>query len=225
MKKILVLVFSLMLGACASPKSYMAQQDLGESLTHVKRIGVTIPTAVVKELGFGGAATDDPEASQEAKKVMEQAVVEGLKKGGLEAQLIDNRDDLQIFQKGYQPLSRELKNHFPGAQAPATLPSKIDNFKSVLQHNKVDCVLAVEGLEHVSSAGRKAAQVVTAILFGQTSKGMTYLYYNLFCGEDGKPLFADSRVGTGFSISSRGDVAGIVEDITTRMVTVAKAKD
>jgi hypothetical protein len=122
-------------------------------------------------------------------------------------------------------MSRELKNHFPGAQAPATVPSRIENFKTVLQDNKVDCVLAVEGLEHVSSTGRKADQVVMAILFGQTSKGMTYLYYNLFYGEDGKPLFADSRVGTGFSISSKGDVAGIVEDITTRMVTVSKAKE
>jgi len=224
MKRIIVLAFSLMLGACAAPKTYVAQPELGETISHVKRVGVTVPVAVVKELGFGGATTEDPQASQEARKVMEQAILEGLQKGGLEAQLIDSKEDLQTFQKGYQPLSRELKSHFPGAQTPATLPSRIDNFKTVLQNNKVDCVLAVEGLEHVSSAGRKAAQVVTAILFGSTSKGLTYLYYNMFCGEDGKPLFADSRVGTNFSISSRGDVSGIVEDITTSMVTVAKVK-
>lgn len=225
MKKVVMFLFCSMLTACSAPKSYMMQPEFGESISKVKRIGVTVPDATIKELAFGGATTVDLDASKEAKKVMEQAVIEGLMKNGLEARLIEGGDDLVTFQKGYRPLANELRNHFPGALGTPSLPSRIDGFKTVLQHNNIECVLAVEGLEHVSSAGRKAAQFATAILLGNVSKGMTYMHYNLFCGDDGKPMFTDSRVGTNFSISDSGDVAEIAEDITERMLKVAKAKD
>lgn len=41
----------------------MAQPELGETISHVKCVGVTVPVAVVKELGFGGSTTEDPQAS------------------------------------------------------------------------------------------------------------------------------------------------------------------
>lgn len=225
MKKVVIVMFCTMLTACSAPKSYMMQPEFSDSISRVKRIGVTVSNATVKEIAFGGATTVDQDASQSAKKIMELAVIEGLIKNGMEAQLIEGKDDLVIFQKGYRPLAKELKNHFPGTQGIPTIPSRIDGFKTVLQNNNVDCVLAVEGLEHVSSAGRKAAQFAKAILFGNASKGMTYMYYNLFCGDDGKPMFTDSRAGTNFSLSNQGDIAGITGDITDRMIKVAKAKD
>ncbi len=225
MKKIIMLVSCIILSACSAPKSYMMQPEFSETANRVKKIGVTVPKATVMELGFGGSKTLDEEASQAALKVIEQGVLEGLQKSGMEAKLLEQQNDLLIFQKGYQPLSREMRAHFPGARRVPTVPSRIENFSEVLKNNNVDCVLAIEGLEHVSSAGRKAAQVVTAVLFGATSRGMTYLNYNLFCGADGKPMFTDLRAGSHFSISSSSDVSGLVNDITEKMFKVAKKKE
>lgn len=222
-----VSIVFIFINGCAH-KNYVVQPEFGDTMKNVKRIGVIVPNTVVKVIGADHMLTPaksselpvDKEASAAAKPIMEQGVLIAIKDSGYDAKLIQNEDDLKIFRRGYGKLSHELRNHFPGAKKPPTMPSRIDDFEIILKNNNVDCVLAVEGLEHASSSGRIAAGVLMS-LFIIPGSGLTYYFYNLFCTDEGKPMYVDNLVQSHNSITNVDDVVHAIHIMAESMTNVA----
>lgn len=220
---IVLLLLSLQLASCATTQeSFRIQPEFINIIKTVNNIGVIVPTCTVKDLEIGGNATINKTSSDAARPIMERGVIEGIEKKGFRGHLITDNKDRQAFLKNWFPIAREIKNHFQGGQAQPTVPSSIEGFGEILKKNNVECVLAVEGLEHVSTPARKAmlaARTATIILgFGIVGgSGRTYISYSLFCA-DGKPMYYDMAVDTTTSISNQDDVASVVTSLTENMM-------
>ena len=184
---VLGVVMTFFLSGCAT-KAWLVQPEFNPA--NVKRIGVIVPVATVKMIGVGAFVSVDQDLSTRARTALEKGTVDALEKGGFDVFLLTDKDDLVSFQKGYNQFTGELPKHFPNNGVP-TKPSKIEGFDQIRKNNQIDCVVAVEGLDHKSTAGRKAALVGIALLGGIGEHGSTTVTYNVFCGEEGKPMFSD----------------------------------
>jgi len=221
MKKLLILPFlSIILMSCMMtipnrPQGYLIQPELADSIKNIKTIGVIVSEAIVNEISADGEVAIDIIATKDAKPMVEAGTVEGLRKNGFEAKIINNKDDILTFQKGYIPMIPEIRNHFPGAQSPIT-QSKIENFPDILKNNGVDCILAVTTRNNVSSSGRKAVLLIRSpLIIG--GYGTANINYGLFCF-DGKPMFYYSIYSDQLFISKQKGIEKAINGITKKMI-------
>ena len=208
---VMMFVFS----GCAS-KAWLVQPEFNPA--SVKRIGVVVPVATVKMIGVGAYVSVDQDLSTTARAALEKGTLDALKEGGFEVFLLTNNDDVVSFQKGYSQLTGELPKHFPNNGVPTNL-SKIEGFDQIRKNSKLDCVVAVEGLDHKSTPGRKAMLVGLALIGGIGEHGSTTISYNVFCGEEGKPMFSEMSTNSS-NITDPSNVSKIVGKFVEHMKAV-----
>ena len=197
-------------------KTWVIQQDFKPE--EVKRIGVVVPSVQIRMIDISNDVTIDTEQSGALRAPFEKAVVEGLKQEGFDAFLISNKSDEVTFLKGYGLIASEIRKHFPNQGTP-TQPSKIDGFAAIKASSKVDCIAAVDGLEHKSTPGRKAKMAGLALLGVSGGQGLTHITMGLFCGDDGKPMFFEHYKDTSDLFDT-----GNVSKISSTLVSHAKQK-
>lgn len=211
----LSLVTMLVFSGCAS-KTWLVQPEFNPA--NVKRIGVVVPAATVRMIGVGNYVSVDQNLSTTARFAIEKGTLDALKKGGFEVFVLTNIDDLVCFQKGYNQLAGELPTHFPNNGVP-TKPSKIEGFDQIRKNSKLDCVVAVEGLDHKSTPGRKAMMVGMAFVGLYDAHGSSIVTFHAFCGEEGKPMFSDMFTNSS-NITDPSNVSKIVGKFVEHMNAV-----
>ena|GEM_PF-2999363 len=214
-KKLILLAMVFLLSGCAS-KTWQAQPEFNPA--NVKRIGVVVPTATVKMIDAGNNVSVDQDLSVSARDAIEKGSVDALREGGFEVFLLTNKDDAVTFQKGYRLLAGELANHFPKNGVP-TRPSKIEGFDQIRKNSKLDCVVAIEGVDHKSTPGRKAKMVGLALLGVSGGHGLTVLSYNLFCGEEGKPMYSEMFTESN-DLTDSSNISNIVGKLVEHMKAI-----
>jgi len=197
-------------------KTYLVQPEFVSSFDNIKSVGIIVQSAVVNQIEVGGDVSIDETATSGAKSVIEKGALGAFEQGRIKAKSITDPKDLSVFQIGYEPINKELRNHFPKAQKQPTVPSKIEGFDTILKNNSVDCLLVINTIDHISSSGRKAMLILRSpFIIG--GGGMSYLFYTMFCG-DGKPMYFTRRGGSSFSFyDTDDDVRVVVRDITGKM--------
>jgi len=213
--KLIMLAVVMLLPGCAV-KTWQAQPEFNPA--NVKRIGVVVPSATVKMLDVGNKTFINQELSAEARIALGKGSVDALKEGGFEVFLLTNKDDAVTFQKGYVLLAGELAKHFPNSGV-TTRDSSIAGFDQIRKNSNLDCVVAVEGLDHKSTPGRKAMMVGLAILGVSGGHGLTTIHFNAFCGENGKPMFSE-MVAKSSDLTDSSDVSDMVGDLVEHMKEV-----
>jgi len=214
-RKLILLAVVMLLPGCAV-KTWQAQPEFNPA--NVKRIGVVVPSATVKMLDVGNKTFINQELSAEARIALGQGSVDALKEGGFEVFLLTNKEDAVTFQKGYGLLAGELARHFPNNGVP-TRESSIAGFDQIRINSKLDCVVAVEGIDHKSTPGRKAMLVGMALLGVSGGHGLTSIHFNAFCGEKGKPMFSE-MVAKSSDLTDTSDVSDMVGDLVDHMKEV-----
>ena len=172
---VMSVVMVLLFLGCA-PKTWQVQPEFNPS--NVKRIGVVVPSVMVRMIDVGNDITVDQDLSAVARDAVEKGAVEALKERGFEAFLLTSKEDAVTFLKGYVLLVGELPNHFPKNGVP-TKPSKIEGFNHIRKNSNLDCVVAINGLDHKSTAGRKAKMIGLALLGVSGGQGLTSVNYNI----------------------------------------------
>lgn len=205
--------------ACSGPRTHLSQPELGENLGKIKKVGVLVTSCNVNVIELGGVAKRDQDASDAAKPIFEQGIVDGLKSSGLEAKLITDHNDKVTIVKGWVPIAKELKSHFPNPPSPATVESIIIGFDAIRQKNGIDCMVIAEGVENVSSVARKSAMVIGTLVGISGGQGISHFVYELFCA-NGRPMYFDVKSDTNFSLSSHDDIEQITSQLTEKMKTV-----
>jgi len=215
-KSIFMLGMVILLSGCTTTKSWQAQPEFNPA--NVKRIGVVVPAATVRMIDAGNSVTVDQDLSVVAKTSVEQGTVDALKKNGYEVSLLSNKEDVITFMKGYGLLIGELVHHFPNSGTP-TKPSKIEGFDQIRKNSNLDCVVAVEGLDHKSTPGRKAKMAGLMLLGVSGGHGLTKVHYNVFCGDHGKPMYSEMFIESS-DLTDPSSVSSIVGSLVEHMKTV-----
>ena len=216
MKKLLIMSSVVLLLSGCAHKTWLVQPEFNPA--NVKRVAVVVPNAKVNMIDVTNDITVDQELSILARAAIEKGTVEALKDRGFEVILLTNKEDVVTFLKGYGPLSVELAKHFPKGGT-ATRESKIDGFDKIRKVNNIDCVVAVDGLDHKSTPGRKARMLAAALLGVSGGHGLTYVKYSAFCGEDGKPMYSETLTKSQ-DLTDSSDVAGMVGTLVDHMKEV-----
>jgi hypothetical protein len=215
-KLVLLFLVTTAMTACSGPRTHLAQPDLGENLGKVKKVGVLVASCNVNVIELGGVTKHDQDASAQAKPIFEQGIIGGLKSSGYEAKLISDKSDIIAIKKGWVPIAKEMKSHFPNPPTPATVESSIIGFDDVRKKYDVDCVVIAEGVENVSSAARKSALVLGALVGVSGGKGISHFVYELFCA-NGRPMYFDIKSATDFSLSNHDDIENITGQLVEKM--------
>jgi hypothetical protein len=211
-----VLSFALIttaLTGCAGPKNWQAQNDFATQFAGQKQVGLVVQGVTVKEIATGGDATLDQERSREAKATLEQGAAKAFAAAGHGVTPIPTSEpDVARMLAGYNPIHREIGSHFPGAASPPVGPKSIAGISAVLDKYGVECVAILSGLDHVSSAGRKAAMVAMA-LFVKLGNGIAYTDLVIAC-RDGRPLYVSTAQGDRYKLTNESDA----QEMTTVML-------
>lgn len=215
-----IIILFIIIG-CSTHKNYLAQPDLNIAMKNTKTLGVVVNSAIVREIAIGGKITINEDETAKAKPFVEKGVIAGLNKSGIDGKIITGTDDLVILHKGILAISRELRSHFPSPQSPPTVPSKIDNFNSILKKYNMDCILSIATLDNISSPERKAMLIIRSpLIMGGT--GLSYMSYTIYC-YDGRPMYYTRRSGPQYSFyKEEEDVKLTISEITDEMLKVAR---
>ncbi len=217
MKKTLVMLsMAFLLSGCSTTKTWQAQPEFNPA--NVKRIGVVVPTATVRMIDAGNSVTVDQNLSVTARTAVEQGTVDALKKNGFEVSLLSNKADVVTFMAGYGQLIGELVHHFPNSGVP-TKQSRIEGFDQIRKNSNLDCVVAVEGLDHKSTPGRKAKMAGLLLLGVSGGHGLTKVHYNVFCGEYGKPMYSEMFIESS-DLTDPSSVSSMVGSLVEHMKSV-----
>jgi hypothetical protein len=206
-------LISFALTGCAGPKNWQAQNDFAAQFANQKQVGLVVQGVTVKEIATGGDATLDQEQSREAKATLEQGAAKAFTAAGYGVTPIPTSEpDVAQMLAGYNPIHRGIGSHFPGAASPPVGPKSIAGLAAVLDKYGVECVAILNGADHVSSAGRKAAMVAMA-LFVQLGNGIAYTDLVIAC-RDGRPLYVSTAQGDRYKLTNAGDA----QDMTAVML-------
>ena len=226
--------FSLVLGSliagCSSSTSYHVSKDYRSQAPKLKKVGVVIAQTEILNLGLGNYTWPDFEKSAQSKKFFESAAVMEFNRKGYAAVLLPIDDDLRALIKQYDntrpyilylystniitgnPMAKGDKGEFD------TIPS-LKSTVPVLTRAGVDAIAIIWASSQISTSGRTALSITTAVFGVVVPHGKTYGELALL-DKSGKIVFFKLKKGKNYNLTEEDSVSRICSELVSDLEAI-----
>jgi hypothetical protein len=212
--------FSLLLGSlmagCSSSKSYHVSKDYKGQAPTLRKVGVVIAQAEIRNLSLSGYryALPDIDKSAQSKKFFESAIVNEFNRKGYSAVLLAIDDDLRALINQYDNTRPNIHQDWDIDTIP-NLPSTVP----VITRADVDAVAIIWALDNISTNARKTMNIVSWVLL-QPTPGGKYFGELLLLDKSGKRLFYNLKTGTEYNLTEEDDVSRICSELVSDLEAI-----
>jgi hypothetical protein len=209
--------------ASAETPGFRLHPDYAARMASVKSVGVTPAVVKVFEMTAGNNRVLRQDWSDRAVENVTTAVESALRARGLAVKRIVPTEATKAEVEDVQQLFDAVSDAILQATYAYRFPAKMARFEysvgdldRLLSASGVDAIVFAYGFGNISSGGRKAVQVLSAVVGGGVSYGIDRIFLAV-ADRSGAVLWFDAVASSGHDLRDAESTAGFVQKATVEL--------